>query len=34
MTELALDADKFINAYLIPMAWKVAGAILLWIVGG
>jgi len=34
MTELALDADKFLNAYLIPMAWKVAGAIVLWIVGG
>jgi len=34
MTELALDADKIINVYLIPMAWKVAGAIVLWIIGG
>jgi small conductance mechanosensitive channel len=26
--------DKFISGYLIPVGWKVAGAIILWIVGG
>jgi small conductance mechanosensitive channel len=34
MTDFVMDADKFLSVYLIPMAWKVAGAIVLWVVGG
>ena len=34
MNELALTAENFISAYLIPMAWKVGGAIILWVIGG
>jgi len=33
-TESAFDLGNIINTYLIPLGWKLAGAIALWIVGG
>ncbi len=34
MPEWVSSFDKFITGYLIPVGWKVAGAIVLWIIGG
>lgn len=34
MPEWISSFDKFITGYLIPVGWKVAGAIILWIIGG
>lgn len=33
-TEPILDVSTIINTYLIPLGWKLAGAIALWIIGG
>ncbi len=34
MPDWVSSLDKFISGYLIPVGWKVAGAIVLWIIGG
>lgn len=34
MPDWVSSFDKFITGYLIPVGWKVAGAIILWIIGG
>jgi small conductance mechanosensitive channel len=34
MPEWMMSFDKFIAVYLIPVAWKVLGAIIMWIIGG
>ena len=34
MSEWAMSFDKLMTVYLIPVGWKVLGAIIVWIVGG
>ena len=34
MPEWSLSIESFLSTYLIPLAWKVAGAVLMWVVGG
>jgi small conductance mechanosensitive channel len=34
MPEMMTSFDKFVAVYLIPVAWKVLGAIIMWIIGG
>lgn len=34
MPEWSLNLEHFASAYLIPLAWKIAGAIVVWIIGG
>jgi small conductance mechanosensitive channel len=34
MPDWAMSIDKFVTVYLIPVGWKVLGAIVMWVVGG
>lgn len=34
MTETLTELDQFLTHYLIPLGWKLVGAIVLWIIGG
>ena len=34
MPEMMTSFDKFMAVYLIPVAWKILGAIIMWIIGG
>jgi len=34
MPDIAFDFNTFLSAYLIPLAWKLVGALAMWIVGG
>lgn len=34
MPDIALNFDGFLSTYLFPVAWKILGAIVMWIVGG
>jgi small conductance mechanosensitive channel len=33
-TDLIAEANTFVNTYLIPFAWKLGGAVAVWIIGG
>ena len=33
-TEMSFDVGNLITTYLIPLGWKLAGAVALWIIGG